>query len=256
MFETLMVTFREGLEAFLIVAIILAYLTTTGKNNLKKAVYAGIVIALAISASTGGAIAEMAEDPLFEGGLSIFAGVLVATLTVTMLVKAKNMKQVITDKIDSHADKGGIAAMVGLFLFTVLMIAREGMETALMLGALSAETDGQTMVIGGFLGLVLAAAIGIMWTKGIKFINMKLFMQVTSIFLILFCIQLFSYGFHELTETGVLPIDNFFWHEATEMLEGDEPVGMAITYSLVVVPCAWIAFAYLKAQFSREQTVA
>lgn len=252
MFETLMITFREGLEAFLIVAIVLGYLTSTGRVHLKKAVYAGIVAALLISASTGGALAEAAEDPLFEGGLAIFAGVLVASLTILMLTKAKNMHAIITNKVEQHADKGGIGAMVGLFAFTTFMIAREGMETALMLGAFSGETDGQTMIIGGLAGVALAAGVGYAWVKNIHLINLKLFMQVTGIFLILFCVQLFSYGFHELTETGLLPIDNFYWHNLTETFEGNEPVGMAITYSLVIVPCAWIAFAVLKDKFSSK----
>lgn len=81
MLETAIITFREGLEMFLIVAITLAYLAKTNRPHLKKPVYWGIAVALFVSVTTGWHIAELAEDPMTEGVLAITAGVLVATMT-------------------------------------------------------------------------------------------------------------------------------------------------------------------------------
>ena len=139
MLETLLITFREGLEAFLIVAITLAYLTKTGRAHLKTPVYAGIVVALLVSATTGFHIAELADTPLMEGILALVAGVLVASLTFYVMKTAGKIKESINNKIEQQAQKAGIWAVVGIFLFTVVMIAREGMETALLLGAISGK---------------------------------------------------------------------------------------------------------------------
>ena len=132
MLETLMITFREGLEAFLIVAITLAYLTKTGRADLKKPVYAGIAVALLVSATTGWHIAEIADTPLMEGWLAIVAGVLVASLTYYMMTSAHKIKDHIGNAVDKHASKAGKGAMLGMFIFTVVMIAREGMELSLI----------------------------------------------------------------------------------------------------------------------------
>ena len=99
MLETLLITFREGLEAFLIVAITLAYLTKTGRDHLKMPVYIGIIVALVISATTGWHIAEMADTPFIEGWLAIVAGILVASLTYYMMTSAHKIKSHIGDTI-------------------------------------------------------------------------------------------------------------------------------------------------------------
>lgn len=246
MLETLLITFREGLEAFLIVAITLAYLTKTGRGHLANAVYAGIIVALGISATAGYHIGGLAEDPLMEGALALGAGVLVASMTVYVMKTAATIKQSITSQLENQAQKTGMAALAGVFLFTVLMISREGMETALMLGTISAQVNASAMWLGAILGIALTAAIGWFWVKHSHRINLKVFMQVTGAFLVLFSIQLFIYGLHELTETGLLPIDNFYWHNLTEPLEPGEPIGNIITYSLLVVPCAWLFIAYVR----------
>ena len=194
MLETLLITFREGLEAFLIIAITLAYLTKTDRQNLVKPVYFGAFVALIISATTGWHIAELADTPFMEGILAIIAGVLVASLTYIVMKNAKNIKKTLTHKIETQATKTGWGAVIGIFLFTVVMVAREGMETALMLGAISSKTDSTSMLIGAMSGLTLTALIGYLWVKQSHKINLKLFMQVTGVFLILFSIHLFLYG--------------------------------------------------------------
>lgn len=250
MLETLVITFREGLEAFLIIAITIAYLVQTGRKNLVKPVFFGAVTAVLISLTAGWHIAELAQDPIMEGALAIVAGVLVASMTYMMIKNAKNIKAKISENIEQSADKGGMKAAIGIFIFTVVMISREGMETAMMLGAMSSAIDVGDIMLGALLGFAAVGAIGYLWISQSERINLKLFMQVTGVFLLLFCAHLFVYGFHELTEAGVVPyIDNFYWHTLTEPLETSEPVGKAITVAMLVVPCAWLMVGYVREKF-------
>lgn len=255
MTETLIITFREGLEAFLIVAIMLAYLQKTGRIHLIKPVYMGVVTALLISATTGYHIKGLAEEPAMEGTLALIAGALVATLTVYVMKTAKTIRQDIHDRIEQHAGRENTTAEIGIFLFTVLMIAREGMETALMLGAISSQVNSVQMLTGAVAGLVLVAVIGYFWIKQSHRINLKLFMQVTGIFLVLFSIHLFLYGLHELSEMNLLPLPdnmNIAFHHITESFEPDKPVGQIITYSLLGLPLGWLLFSYIKGRSSTK----
>lgn len=253
MLETLLITFREGLEAFLIVAIMLAYLTKTGRFNLITPVYAGSIVALLISATTGYHIKEMASNPVTEGTLALIAGGLVATLTVYVMKTAKTIRQEIHSRLEKQAEQDGAMAEIGIFLFTVLMISREGMETALMLGSLSKHIGGEATLVGIGGGLALVGLIGYFWIKQSHRINLKLFLQVTGIFLVLFSVHLFLYGMHELSEMGALPLPdsmNMAFHTFTERFEPDHPIGQAITYSLLVIPCGWLLVSYLRDRFA------
>ncbi len=245
MLETAIITFREGLEMFLIVAIMLAYLVKTGRAHLKEPVYWGVATAALISITTGWHIAELAEDPHMEGGLAIAAGILVATMTYTVMRASANIRTSINNKLENNAQKEGSAAQWGVFGFTVLMIAREGMETAMMLGAMSGTMNRGNLIVGALLGFAAVGMIGYIWIKQSHRINLKLFMQATGIFLIMFCVHLFMYGFHELTEVGAVPfIDNFKWHTLSEPFEPGEPIGNLITFALLAVPCLWLVYSY------------
>lgn len=260
MFETLVITFREGLEAFLIVAIMAAYLMKTGRQNLMPALYGGIGAAVLISATTGWHVAELAEDPIWEGTLAMAAGALVASFTIFIMRNAKNIKGNIHQSMESQADKGGILAMAGIFIFTVLMIAREGMETALMLGAISAQTNATSMWIGALAGLLSVAAIGFLWVTQSNRINLKLFMQVTGIFLILFAIDLFIYGVHELSEMYAIPFVgygvNAFLHENTEIFGHGSLYSQIVTYALICVPAGWLILSAAMQRLSFDRRTA
>jgi len=257
MLETLLITFREGLEAFLIVAITLAYLTKTGRAHLKKPVYFGIIAALVISATTGWHIAAMANTPLMEGILALVAGVLVASLTYYMMTSAHKIKDHIGDALEKHAVKTGKAAAIGVFIFTVVMIAREGMETALMLGAISNKTDASQMIMGAILGLGLTAFIAYLWASQSHKINLKLFMQVTGVFLFLFAVHLFLYGIYELTEVEGIFMYNPELHEAMRPYVSSQTLfGQLTIYGLLIVPCAWLGFASLKDMFTKKNDLA
>jgi len=256
MFETLMITFREGLEAFLIVAITLAFLTKTGREDLKKPVYAGIIVALIISATTGWHIAGLADTPFMEGILALIAGALVASLTYYMMTTAHKIKDHIGAVVTTHAAKAGKGAIIGIFLFTVVMIAREGMETALMLGAISSKTDASQMMMGAALGLGLTAFIGYLWASQSHKINLKLFMQVTGVFLFLFAIHLFLYGIYELTEVEGTIFYNDALHQAMKPWVSTKTFfGQLTIYGLLIVPCAWLMISYVKDKFLNKNQI-
>ncbi|MGE4313189.1 MAG: FTR1 family protein [Pseudobdellovibrionaceae bacterium] len=241
MLETALVTFREGLEAFLIIAITLAYLYKTGRGRFAPAIYLGTVVALLISATTGMHIASLANNPIMEGALAMTAGALVASFTWVVMKTSSKIRTNIHSQIDRYAEKPTAVALLGMFAFTVLMITREGMETALMLGSMTAYTSPSALLSGGLLGLTAVALIGWAWVKNAHRIDLRLFMRTTGIFLILFAIHLFIYGIHEMSEVSALPfVNNYVVHNLTENLGPETAIGQGITYILFLIPFVYI----------------
>ncbi|MCB1531574.1 MAG: FTR1 family protein [Alphaproteobacteria bacterium] len=259
MLETLLITFREGLEAFLIVVIMLAYIKKAGYTNLIKPVYAGATVALAISATTGLHVAELANDPRWEGTLSLIAGALVASFTIYIIKTAKNIRSDIGARIEKTASANTAMAEIGVFAFTVLMIAREGMETALMLGTISAQEDAVMMWSGALIALALIALVGYLWVTQSTKINLRLFLQVSGIFLVLFSINLFIYGLHELSEMSAIPFigedANTAFHIFTEPIESSIGSNM-ITLGLLGVPIIWLFGAFIRDKFAMRKSAA
>jgi len=243
--QMMVVTLREGIEMFLIVAIAAAYLTKTGRGALLSAVWAGTAAAVLASAVIGIWLAEHVVLPFWEGVLACVAAVLVVSMVVYMLRAARHMRAQIGEHLESAARNPGTGAWLGVFLFTLLMVTREGMEYAFVAAALARQSGNEPLLIGGFAGLAVAAALAWGWIRYGHRVNLALFFQVTSIFLILFVLQLLLYAFHEFTEAGVLPLDNAYWHAATEeWAEGT--YANAISVALVLIPLAWLAYAALR----------
>jgi high-affinity iron transporter len=241
--QILLVTLREGIEMFLIVAIAAAYLTKTGRRALVPAVAWGTGVALVVSVALGVGLAEAAVTPKWEAVLALVAAVLVISMVAYMLSAAKHLRRRIGEKLDAAATRPGRAAWLGVFLFVVLMITREGMETAFLTASLFRQTQTQHFVLGALVGLVAAAALAWGWVRYGQRVNLQLFFNVTSIFLVLFALQLVIYAFHEATEGNLLPLDNAYWHIATEPYGPEGDYGAMLTYALVLVPAAWLAWA-------------
>jgi len=244
MLQIFVITLRESIEAFLIVAITLAYLRKTGRTPLLAAAYWGTGVAVALSIVLGVALAEVAVQPLWEGLLAAVAAILVLGMVIYMMRAAKHLRTQIGANIESAAQKPGSGAWLGVFAFVVLMVTREGMETAFIVNALALQTKSVQMLIGSVLGIGLASAVAWAWSRYGHRVKLHLFFQVTSIFLLLFVVQLLIYSFHELTETNLLPINNEYWHEATEPYGPEGVYGQWLSFGLVLVPLTWLAWSW------------
>ena len=164
MLQAFVITLREGLEAFLIIAISLAYLRKQGRYELIPAVHWGIVVSVGLSIGAGLLFRRASNQALWEGVLAIVAAVLVATLTVHMWRMAKRLKGEIEGRLQASAMKPGVWAVVGVFGFTLLMITREGMETALLMNALLFQVRSLQLVTGAAAGIVCAASVAWLWS--------------------------------------------------------------------------------------------
>ena len=251
--QILLVTLREGIEMFLIVAIAATYLRKTGRAALLSAVSWGAVVAVLTSVVLGVWLAEVAVTPKWEALLALVAAVLVISMVVYMLHAAKEMRRHITARLEAAAQRSDRGAWLGVFLFVVFMITREGMETAFITASLFRQTETALFVWGALAGLVAAAALAWAWTRYSHRVDLGLFFRVTSVFLLLFAVQLIVYSFHEATEGNLLPIDNAYWHIATEPYGPEGEYGAMLTYALVLIPAVWLAFSALKVRFARQQ---
>jgi high-affinity iron transporter len=252
MLQAFVITLREGLEAFLIVAISLAYLKKTGRGRLIPAVHWGIAASLLLSIAAGVLLAQANNQALWEGVLAVAAAVLVTTLTVHMWRAGRRMKRDIEGKLEESSTRTGAAAFFGVFVFTLLMITREGMETALLMNALLFQVRSIQIVGGAVAGTALAAVVAWLWSRYGHRVNLARFFQVTAVFLFVFVFQLLIYGFHELTEANLFP-GSQAWHDATEPYGPDGIYGQYLTYLLVVLPVGWLAISTLAKRSGQPQ---
>lgn len=244
MLQAFVITLREGLEAFLIIAISLAYLRKSGRRELIPAVHWGIGLSVLLSIGAAYLFEQAANQSLWEGTLAVAAAISVATLTVHMWRTAKKIKSEIEGHLSTSTAKTGAAAWTGVFLFTLLMISREGMETALLIGTLLSQVLVTSILAGAIAGTLAAAVVAMLWSRYGHRVNIGLFFQVTAIFLLVFVGQLFIYGFHELTEAGIFPNSEAL-HLATEPYGPDGLYGQYLTYLLVAGPLSWLLFSML-----------
>ena len=205
--SSFIITFRETLEAALIVGIILAYLIKTKKERYNNIVYIGIISAVIASLvgavlfnTLAGGFSGRAEE-IFEGIAILFAAFLI-TFMILWMMKQKHIALELHKKVDTEIKE---EHKVGLFFLVFISVLREGIETVIFLGAASFASVGENSVAGAILGIVTAVALGYLIFVVGKNINIKRFFNVTSIILILFAAGLVAHGVHELQEAKVLP---------------------------------------------------
>ena len=244
MIQAFIITLREGLEAFLIVAISLSYLRKSGRHELVPAVRWGIALSILISIGTAFLFQRAANHALWEGTLALVAAFSVASLTVHMWRTARRIKRDIEGHLHHSTMKTGTAAFVGVFVFTLLMITREGMETALLMGTLLFQVKSMSVISGALVGTLSAASVAWLWSRFGHRVNLGLFFQVTAVFLLVFVIQLLIYGFHELMEANIFPYSEPL-HLATEPYGPDGRFGQYLTYLLVMLPLGWLVISSL-----------
>jgi len=201
-----LIALREGVEASLIVGIILVYLSRTNRTHLVRFVWGGVAAAVALSLAVAIALERfnISEDG-FEGLLLLVAAFFVVTMIVWMNRIARHLKKEIEEKVETYASRGGSAAGWGLGLFVFLMVVREGAELALILRAVELSTEGLQTWIGTIAGIGAAVAVGLFFFKGTLKVPLDRFFAVTSWILMLVAVQLAVTGLHELSEAQWLP---------------------------------------------------
>jgi len=224
-FESLVITLREGIEAALVVGIIITYLDKTGRSALKRVVLSGLLAGIAASLASAWLLSTLGvEEERYEGWLMLLGALFVVTMVVWMWRTAKGLKRVIEARVESIAARPSGAVTAGLFLLTFLLILREGIETVLFLATVSLTTDALLSFAGGLLGLGLAAAFGVALVRGSVRIDLQRFFKVTEIVLIVLAAQLFAGGLHELGELGFLPIGRETMRLIGPIVKNDVPV--------------------------------
>jgi high-affinity iron transporter len=201
-----LIALREGVEAALVVGIILVYLSRTGRSHLSRLVWAGVAVAGALSLAVAIVLERwrISEDG-FEGLMLLLAAVFVISMIIWMNRVARHLRKDIEKKIENYALRAGSAAGWGIFLFVFLMVVREGAELALILRAVELSSEGIQTWIGTIIGLAAAIAVGLFFFKGTLKIPLHRFFSATTIILWLVAAQLALTGLHELSEARWLP---------------------------------------------------
>ena len=206
MLSAFLIALREGVEAALVVGIILVYLSRTARSHLTQLVWYGVAAAAALSliVAVGLERWRISEDG-FGGLMLLVASAFVVTMIVWMNRVARHLRKEIEEKVESYAARAGKAAGWGIFLFVFLMVLREGVELALILRAVELSTEGLQTWIGTIAGIGAAVAVGLFFFKGTLRTPLHRFFAGTSVILMLVAFQLALTGLHELSEARWLP---------------------------------------------------
>ncbi|HET9100778.1 MAG TPA: Fe-S-containing protein [Acidobacteriaceae bacterium] len=198
-----LVTLREGVEASLIVGIVFAYLNKIGRVDLKRTVMQAVGAAGLCSLLVAVVLARTQfNQDIFEGVVMLVAAFFVISMIWFMQRTAKAMKGKIESKVSALATS---SSRGGLFLFVFLMVLREGVETVLILSAVSLNSSELASFFGTLLGVTLAVVFGVLFVKGSVRIDIQRFFRVTAVILYFVAFQLIVSGLHELSENGILP---------------------------------------------------
>lgn len=203
MLQAFIITLREGVEASLIVGIVFAYLSKIGRPELKKTVFWALGSALAASVVGAVLLARTQfNSDVFEGWVMLAAAAFVVSMIWFMHRTARSLKGNIEARV---AKAVGNTSQLGLFFFVFLLVLREGVETVLILSAVSLNSSELLSFTGTLLGIAVSVVFGVLFIRGSVRINLQRFFRVTSVILYFVTFQLLVSGLHELSENGVLP---------------------------------------------------
>ncbi len=208
MLANFLIGLREGLEAALVVSILVAYLVKTQRRDLLPALWTGVGVAVAVSLAFGAALTFGPKGLSFEaqeaigGTLSILAVGLITWMIFWMGKTARHLKADLQHRLDDAvaAGKGAVVVMA------LLAVGREGLETALFLWAGAQATGTSTTpLLGAVLGLAVAVTLGWAVYRGAVRLDLRLFFAWTGVFLVVVAAGVLAYGVHDLQEAGLLP---------------------------------------------------
>lgn len=208
MFSSFLLSFREGLEAALIVGVLLGALKKLGRQNQQKAIWLGTSTAAALSIVVSvllnqmGASFEGRAEEIFEGIAMLLAAVILTWVILWMQAQS----QFFSKKLEADVEHAVLKdSKTALFSLAFLSVFREGIELALFLTAASMSSDNTQIIIGVILGLSSVIIFAILLFKSLIRLDVSMFFRVTSVILIFFAAGLAAHGIHELNEAGIIP---------------------------------------------------
>jgi high-affinity iron transporter len=228
MFANYLIGLREGLEASLVVGILVAYVVKAGQRSRLGAIWAGTGVAVALSLGfgavltlTSSSLSEEAEHA-FAGTMSIVAVALVTWMVFWMRRTAREMRGELHGRLDKALLSGGFA----LGVVALVAVLREGLETALFLWAATSATEGTAAALGGaLLGIATAVAIGWAVYRGAVRLNLATFFTWTGALLIVVAAGVLAYGVRDLQEAGWLPGGDNLAFDVSANVDEHGPLG-------------------------------
>ena len=222
------IALREGLEAALIVGIVLAFLSKTGERQRFKQVYVGITAAVITSVAFAFVFGWIAGE--FGGqGAEIFEGVttlVAAGLLTTMIIWMERRGPTLQQEMEKRAASAISMQTLGVFFIVFIAILREGVETVLFLTAIPSESAD--ILLGAILGFGVAIVLAYIYFIQTKRFSLKTFFRATSMLLIIFAAGMVAYGIHELQEASVLPtVVEYVW-DINFILDENSPFGQIL----------------------------
>ncbi|MFQ5432663.1 MAG: FTR1 family protein [Nitrospinota bacterium] len=228
----LLVTFREGLEAFLVVGIILSYLGRADLNGYKRWIYAASLLGL-VSAFVLGLIFQLTYTG-FESGIGrlyfklVIMGFAVAVLSYMILWMSRNSRNIkgeVEQAVESAVTTG---SMVTISLLAYVAILREGFETVLFLGAIFGDEMSTPVLYGGVLGLVIALAVTIGFFKGMRSLSLRLFFKMTGVLILLIAAGLLTNMVGIMQEAQLLPVFKESLFDISRFISASSEPGMLL----------------------------
>lgn len=231
MLATYLIGLREGLEAALIISILVAYLVRTDRRSALPWVWAGVAIAVAMSIGVA-LILNLTSSVLSDTAEKLFAGIMsfVAVAMVTWMVFwMKSASRTIANDLRGTLDQAFAMGVGAVATMAFVSVAREGLETAVFFFSLTTSTEGGSRAIAGLaLGLATSAAIGWLLYRGAVRINLSTFFRFTGLLLILVAAGVLTYGVHELQEVGVLPGEDNVAFDVSATIPADSWYGSVL----------------------------